>query len=132
MFIVLVVILLAAGIYFYNFYVFKTVRICMGDAKDVMVPCNTNQDCIGFLEEHGLNIDLSDAPDFVQEKLQDAINEAVYCKNTCFIRNVRGINPETQELEMLDNCEASEVEIKVEIRGKEGLEILSWIKNRQA
>ena len=37
-----------------------------------------------------------------------------------------------QELEMLENCEDGEVEFAVDIRGKEGLEVLEWMKARNA
>lgn len=131
-FIVLIIILLAVGIYFYNFYVFKTVRICIGEANNIMVSCNTDSDCAGFFKGQALDFNLSDAPIFLQEKFEDVIDTAVYCNETCFVRNIRGINPKTQELEMLDGCNAGEVEIKADIQGRDGLEIWNWIKSRQA
>ncbi len=131
-FIVFVVISLVVGIYFYNFYVFKTIRICIGDAKNAMIPCETNQKCINFFQDKMQKTNLSDAPIFLQEKIQSVMNEAIYCNKTCFVRNIRGINLETQKLEMLKSCNSGESEIKVDINGKKGLGILMWLKKQQA
>jgi hypothetical protein len=133
--IVIIVLLLAAGIaafYFYNYHVFKTVRVCVGEARDTGIFCNVAQDCIDSAKEHDLVVELEDAPDFIKENLQIVVDEAVYCDGTCFVKNVRGVNPQTQELEMLESCEDGEVEFVVDIRGKEGLEVLEWMKAREA
>lgn len=130
--VVAVLIIIAGGVavYFYNFHVFKTVRICVGEGVDTGMSCSVTQDCIDLAEENGFSVDLSDAPVFVQENFQRAIDEIVYCETTCFAKNVRGIDFETQELQMLENCENGEVEIAVDIHGKEGLAIMKWLKAR--
>jgi hypothetical protein len=133
--IVIVVILLVVGIiafYFYNFHVFETVRVCVGVANDTGVGCNVTQDCFNLADENGLSVDLDGAPDFIAENFQNVVDEAVYCDGTCFVKNVRGVNSETQELEMLESCNDGEVEFAVDIRGKEGLEVLEWMKARNA
>lgn len=123
--------IVGAGIYFYNFHVFKTVRICVGNATDVLVPCEVVRDCIDYATILGLEIDLNDAPIFVRENFQKVLDGVVYCDGSCFVKDVRGVNWETQELEMLDSCENGEVEFVVEIRGKEALEIWRWMKNSE-
>ena len=133
--IVVVVVLLVVGVvavYFYNFHVFKTVRVCVGFANDTGVGCNATQDCFDLAEEYGFDLDseLDGAPDFISENLRRVVDEVVYCDGTCFVKEVRGVNPETQELEMLESCEDDEVEFSVDIRGKEGLEILGWMRSR--
>ncbi|MFH1521480.1 MAG: hypothetical protein ABIF18_00825 [archaeon] len=130
--IIFVVILLVAGIYFYNFYVFKSVRICVGDATGTTVSCGVTQDCVDIAEIVELNIYLEDAPSFVQENFQRILDEVVYCDETCFIRKVRGINFESQELEVLDSCEEGEIELVIEIRGKDAFEIWRWMESRKA
>ena len=130
--VVVILVVSVAGIYFYNFHVFKTVRVCVGAANDTEVGCNVTQDCFDLAEKHGLTIDLGDAPNFVKENFQKVVDEAVYCDGTCFVKNVRGVSRETQELEMLESCEDGEVEFAVDIRGKEGLEVLEWMKSRDA
>ena len=133
--IVVVVIFLIVGvalIYFYNFHVFKSVRICVGTANDTEVSCSVAQDCIDSAEEIGLSVDLGDAPDFILENFDRVVDEAVYCDGTCFVKDVRGVNPDTQELELLESCDDGEVEFVVDIRGKEGLEIWKWIRAREA
>jgi len=127
---ILIGILLVAGIYFYNFYVFKTVRICVSDATDTLMPCGVTQDCIDMGKEFGFEIDLSDAPDFIQDNFREIIDEIIYCDGTCFVKNVRGFDYETQGIEMLESCEGGEVEFVIEIRGKEGWEIWKWIREK--
>tara|TARA_B100001964_G_scaffold240974_1_gene312218 strand:- start:1902 stop:2339 length:438 start_codon:yes stop_codon:yes gene_type:complete len=133
--IVIIAILLIAAVaafYFYNFHVFETVRVCVGEATDTSAPCENVQNCVDLAEENGISVDLSDAPDFIRENFDAVLDEAVYCDGTCFVKNVRGIDPDTQELEMLESCEDDEVEFAVDIRGKEGLEVLEWMKARNA
>ena len=125
---VLLIGVIGTGIYFYNFYVFKTVRICVGDATDMWMPCETTQDCVDYATTLGLEINLSDAPIFIQENFQKVLDEVVYCNGTCFVRDVRGFNYETQEIVMLDNCDAGEIEFAIEIRGKEGLDLWKWTR----
>ena len=48
------------------------------------------------------------------------------------LKNVRGIDYETQELELIESCDEGEVEFAMDIRGKEGLEVLEWMKTRGA
>ena len=128
---IILLLVVIAGVYFYNFHVFKTVRICVGEANDVEYFCETTQDCIDAAEANGVgaDIDLSDASEFLQETFQEVLDEAVYCDGTCFVRDIRGVDPETQELEMLESCEVGETEIVAEIRGKEGLEIMRYLKS---
>jgi hypothetical protein len=130
--IVLVLILLVAGvvIYLYNFHVFKTVRVCVGDGQDMKYPCSEVQNCIDAY--NSTEIDISDAPEFLRVKLQEVLDEVVYCDVTCFVKDVRGIDVETMEVEYLDSCESGETEIALDIRGKEGLEILNYIKSRES
>jgi len=63
----------------------------------------------------------------MREMSEDVLDKSVYCNSTCFIRDIRGINYETQELEMLESCYGNESEIVIEIRGKEGIEILKYL-----
>ena len=109
---------------------FETVRICVGDANDMMYPCETTQECFDATGNTDVIASLDGAPGFIVDIFQEMLSESVYCDGTCFVRDVRGINPETQELEMLESCESGETEIVVEIRGKEGLEIWNWMKDQ--
>ena len=124
--VILIVLISGAGIYLYNFHVFKTVRLCVGEANNLKVPCGVTSDCIDLMTER-IESELSDAPSFIQEKFEGVIEEVVYCDKSCFLKSIRGINLETGEFEMLDSCEAKEKEIIIEIRGKEGLEILRYL-----
>jgi len=130
-FLVLMVVLAGVAFYFYNFYVFKTVRICVGEARDLGVPCEVVEDCIDAARENGYDFDFEGLPDFIQEKFGEVLDEVGYCNETCWLKDVRGIDVDLQELEFLDSCEDWEMEIAIEIRGKEGLEILKYLKSRE-
>lgn len=127
---VILLALIIAGTYFYNFHVFETVRLCLGEGNDTGFACVDVQECFDKGEELKAEYDLSDLPDFVVERIESLKDDAVYCDGTCKIRNVRGIDLESQELEMLESCDVGEDEILIEIGGKEGLEIMSYLKDR--
>jgi len=127
----LVILIVGAGIYFYNFHVFKTVRLCLGDAEGTGIPCGSGSECLDLMGASGQKINLSDAPEFVRENFQKVMDKAIYCDGDCKVRNVRGINKETRELEFLDSCNPGEEEIVIEIRGKEGLEILNYLRTKK-
>jgi len=119
-----------AGIYFYNFYVFKEIRVCVGEGEDSMIPCNTREDCINLMREVGLDFSIMEgAPDFVNENFNNILETAVYCEGSCFVGSVRGVNYESGEVEGLESCLDGEGEFVIKIRGKEGLEILRWMKD---
>ena len=125
---VLLIGIIGAGFYFYNVHVFKTVRVCIGDAINTTVPCGVTQDCVDIDKIAELGIDLDNIPDFVRDNFQKILDEVVYCDKSCFVKNIRGVNWETQELEMLDSCKDEEVEFLIEIRGKEALAIWKWMR----
>jgi len=128
---VLFVLFVVAGIYFYNYYVFKTVRICVGDGVNSEVPCGSIQECVDLVNERqDVGAGLDGVPDFVRENFEDVMDEVIYCDGTCFMRDIRGIDYETGELLELDSCEVGETEFVMEIRGREGIEILKWMNAR--
>jgi len=121
----LVLVVGGVGFYLYNFYVFKTIRLCVGEGEDTHGFCDNVGDCLDNISIS--NIDLDSAPEFMKELSQNILDKSVYCNSTCFIRKVRGIDYETQKIEELDSCNVGEVEILIEIHGKEGLEILKYL-----
>jgi len=129
--IIILLVVGAAGFYFYNYYVFKTIRICVGDGVEKMVPCNATQDCIDNISSGNFEDSLNDAPDFIKEKAVEILNEVIYCDGVCFVRNVRGIDVDTGEIHENVVCEELEEEFVIEIRGKEGLEIWKYLRDRE-
>ncbi|MFH1238033.1 MAG: hypothetical protein ABIH79_02915 [archaeon] len=127
--IILMLLISITGVYLYNFYVFKTVRFCVGEANNLEIICGTTPDCIDLIGGE-IDSELNRTPNFIQEKFKEVIEEVIYCDKNCFVKNIRGINLETGEIEMLDSCEINEKEIIIEIRGKEGLEILEYLKSK--
>ncbi len=128
--IIFIVLVLGTGIYFYNFHIFGTVRLCVGEVNDIGILCEVTFDCTDLIRGE-IAEDFSDAPDFIQENFQKVIEEIVYCDGNCFVRDVRGIDLETGEFEMLDSCRVEEKEIVIGIRGKDGLEIWKYLENKK-
>lgn len=125
----LLVIAAIAGIYFYNYYVFKEIRICVGEGQDTMYPCENQKECLDLL--NFTNDSIRGAPVFIQENFNAILNRAVYCKGSCFVGKIRGINYETGELEGLESCSLNEDEFVIKIHGAEGLDILNWLKSME-
>jgi hypothetical protein len=128
-FLILIVVLLIAGIYFYNFYVFKTLRVCVGEAVDTTVSCGTTQDCFDLVKELGVSFEFRDTPELINNKLDEILDMAVYCDGSCFIREVRGFDYKSGEFEMIESCREGETEIVAEIHGKDAWEIYNWAKS---
>jgi len=116
--------------YLYNFHVFKTVRICLGEPFETQIYCETTQDCYEWIRVNRSELDTSLMPPFLDENLQRVLNEAVYCDETCKVRKLYGINEETFDIEELESCDGDQREFLIEIRGKEALEIYEYLKNR--
>ncbi len=130
-FLVLIISAVGAAFYFYNYYVFKTIRVCVGEGVDSGVLCNSTLVCSDLVNEIGSGLGLESMPDFISKNFQNLLDEVIYCNSTCFVKRVRGIDYEAVELEMLDECEENENEFVIEIRGKEGLEILEYLNKRK-
>jgi hypothetical protein len=125
----LAITVLGAGVYFYNFHTFKEVRLCLGDPMDTEFECSLMQDCLDKAEELQTEYNVSELPGFARERLEMLAEEAVYCEGTCKVKNIRGINLQTYEIEELESCNVGEKEILIEIKGKEGLQIWNYVKN---
>ena len=124
----LAVVVAGAGVYFYNFHVFKEVRLCLGESTDSEFSCSVLQDCLDEAENLQTEYNIGDLPDFAREKLEMIAEAAVYCEGTCMVKNIRGINLESYELEELESCDDGEIEILIDIRGKEGVAIWKYVK----
>ncbi|NPE27174.1 hypothetical protein HNV12_04200 [Methanococcoides sp. SA1] len=124
---VLVLSIAGAGIYFYNYHVFKEVRVCVGEGENLGVPCESDNECLsGF----NLEFKMDDVPEFLEKYFDTLLERAVYCDETCFLSEIRGIDFESGELEELDSCFEDEEELVFEIKGKEGFEILMWARDK--
>jgi hypothetical protein len=127
----LAVTVLGAGVYLYNFHTFKTVRLCLGDPEETDFACSMVQDCLDQAEELQTQYNISELPKFARDKLDMIAEEAVYCDGTCKVKNIRGINLETYELEELESCNEGEKEILMDIKGKEGIQIWKLVKDME-
>ena len=128
--VILLIVFLAAagaGIYFYNYYVFKTMRVCISDAaNDTLLTCGSGLDCKTKFLENNTNFDemMASAPVFVQDKIREIFDKAIYCEGTCKVKAVYGDGFG----ESVESCEIGDEEILIEIHGAEGVEILKFMK----
>jgi len=128
--IILILIILIAGTaaYFYYFHVFKTLTVCISDtAEDTQLPCTSDQECVQAFKENvpDIQVALNTGPEFIQQKLEEVINQAIFCETTCKARQARGLDF-TEEI----TCTEDETPVTLKIRGKEGLELLQYIKQQ--
>ncbi len=116
--------------YFYEYHVFETLRICVSEnSMNSTLPCSNQKGCLSYFDDakeiEEIKARLDNAPDFLKEKVEEAIEEIVYCDNYCFVKKARGLSIE--EMRTIE-CDETEKEIKMEIHGKEGLKILDYLK----
>lgn len=127
---ILTAIVILAGIYLYNFYVFKEFKICISDEniQDTKVPCIDNKYCINAVKSNLTDLNkLNELPEFFKEKANDLFEKAVFCEQTCKFKQVKG-EPFTEKV---DNCKPNEQEILIKIRGKEGLQLLRFMQENK-
>jgi len=122
---------IGAGYYFYESYVFKTLRLCIGEETTTEKICEVKQDCFNSLEFSEEEIHSGNYPEFVEDKFVELVDKILRCEETCKVKHVRGIDYENQKVEELESCEAGEEEFLIEIHGKEGLELWNFMKSRQ-
>ena len=127
--ILIIILLIAATVaYFYYFHVFKTLTVCISDtSEDTQIPCTSNQECVQSFKENTPDIQqaISTGPEFIQQKLDEIVNQAIFCETTCKARQVRGL-----EFNEEITCNENETPITLGIRGKEGLELLQYLKQQ--
>jgi len=132
-FLVLVVLIIGVGIYFYNFHVFKTVKVCISEnTTDTKINCSSNQFCIDdiFKNSSVLQERINNSPKFVGEKMVEIFNSAIVCDNTCRIKQVKGLENPMENT--ISSCLAGEKEIKLEVHGKEAVQFALWMKKQSA
>lgn len=90
---------------------------------DTIAPCESREGCLRLF-----NISLDIIVGFfeiIRENAESILRKGIYCDEACFVRNIRGINFENGEFNILENCGDNEEEVAVEVREKERLEILN-------
>jgi len=155
---VLILIAVIAGVYFYYFHIFKTLRICIKqESSDLMINCSSDNYCYDFVKGKAGNYseeDLKKLPDFIKEKIENSQDKAEALKESFeqldnapkFLSNM--LNNIINEVlycdstcrykefygsaplgsEDVDLCQAGEKEFSVKIHGKEALTLAGWFK----
>ncbi len=125
----IILVILAATYYFYNFYVFYRARICISnEVKDSELPCSGDGECLDILKKSfsGEFERLEELPDFLEEKVEEALDSAVFCNRTCMVRRVYGLG--LSDVEEVEACKENEKEVVYELRGKESLKFLDYLR----
>ncbi|MBT3642514.1 hypothetical protein HN604_02645 [archaeon] len=145
----LILILIAGGLsyYFYNYYTFKTIRVCVGGEIESnftdfderfsefenVLSCEVAQDCLDKIGNPEKEILEGDYPPFLKGTFNEIIFEAVLCEDSCKVRNIRGLDLESEDfnIEGLEYCEDYETEILIEIGGREAFEVWQFIEKNK-
>jgi hypothetical protein len=130
---ILLVLAAGASFYLYKIYVFKTVRVCVSSTNvtDTKLNCTDTQFCTDKAKESGLYsfAQLKDAPAFLDAKLKEMIDSMFICETTC---KVKAICSSEKQVGMPcanpSACSFGEKEIKIDLHGKELLEMLKFAK----
>ena len=126
---IIILLVLGVAFYFYNFYVFETLTICVSNqAEDTPIPCSTDESCISqFLTNNAeIGESLEDAPGFFKETANKVIEEAVFCEDTCKLKEIYGDLGERQ----VESCSQGDKDFSIELRGKEALEAYRFVKEK--
>ena len=116
----LIFILVVGGlaIYFYNFYTFAQLRICISnEVENSIVSCSANEQCRNYFFDNtdGLKENYEKAPDILKEKIDEVFEKAVYCQTTCKVRKIS----ELDKASIIESCQEGEQEVVLNIKGKE-------------
>ena len=127
-FLVILAVIVGLVIYFYNFHVFTTLTVCVSDEiEEESELCETDSECVEkFLSE---TID-EGMPDFLREKIGEVSDRAVFCERVCKTRKTYG-NFIGEESKDFAGCENGDDEISLKIRGKEGIKIFNYMRNKK-
>jgi hypothetical protein len=126
---VIIVFIIGGLIYFYNFHVFKTVRMCItNEVDDSGVNCSSNQECLDIVlnKTDGLK-KIPEMPKFIEDKVLELMQIAIYCDGTCKMNKTE--NAEAWFVEK-EKCEEGNYEVLIEIRGKEGIQIIEYLRKQ--
>lgn len=136
---------LGAGFYLYNYYVFESVEICAGKYIETPLSCEVVEDCLKVLEnpeeyvnltELGVEeyidlegVNLEDLVDFVQENFEKIPEDLISCDGTCKVRSVEVVNSQYIGGSSSRECLEGERSFVIEIRGKDALEIWKYSRS---
>jgi hypothetical protein len=127
-FLIIIIVITLTCIYFYYFHVFKTLKICISNNKtDLLIPCIDKQQCKDLLlnSDPSIKKSMDEVPTIMKQKIEESFDQSIICEGTCKIKEVKNtLGSYGQEL-----CLQGEKEIALNIRGKEAIDILLFIKS---
>lgn len=130
--IAIILILIIAGVvaYLYYSHVFYTFKICISEeAENTFVLCGTQQQCIDHVNNQMTpeqKSQFENIPEIAQDKIEEARDKSVFCDIHCKEKTIYGEG--LGGVDKVESCEPGDEEISLEIRGKEGLKLYSYLK----
>ena len=125
-FLILILLILIAVFYFYNFYIFKGFRTCVSSQEqDTNFSCTSNEECIEFVMNYS-NISQEEIPQIIQAENTKILNEAIYCNNTCRVREIYGEftgNP-------VESCNFGDKEFLLQLKGKDIIKMMDYLETK--
>ncbi len=117
-FLILIIIIGATIFYFYQFHIFKEMKMCVSNQEqNSNISCTNNQECIDlFFNISNTSIqDLEETPENLRNMYFEVLNEAIYCNNTCIYKDIY----DNFNNEFFIGCSSGDKEFSLKIRGKE-------------
>ena len=125
-FIILILLVLIAVFYFYNFYIFKEFRTCVSSQEqDTFFPCTSNEECIELAMNYS-NISQEEIPQILQAEKTKILNEAIYCNNTCRVREIYGDFTGSP----VESCNFGDKEFLLQLKGEEIIKMIDYLKTK--
>lgn len=125
-FIILMLLVSIAVFYFYNFYIFKEFRTCVSSQEqDTFFPCTSNEECIELAMNYS-NISQEEIPQILQAEKTKIFNEAIYCNNTCRVREIYGDftgNP-------VESCNFGDKEFLLQLKGEDIIKMIGYLETK--
>jgi hypothetical protein len=117
-YLITLLIMLVSAVYFYEFHVFKEFRSCVSNNKsleqETMYPCVSNEECFNASMEN-MNTNLEEMPGLIQEEITNVLREAIYCNETCKVKEIYGDFVDKH----VDECLEGDTEFLLQLKGKQ-------------
>jgi len=116
-FLIFTLILAVIFIYFYQFHTFEIMPRCISNTniEELNLPCSTNEECLDkFMANKETVQQLKNMPDIAKTQLQDTFKKAIFCQQTCKMKNMYES----------DSCLQGEEMVSIQFKGKDALQLL--------
>lgn len=128
-FIAFVLAIAVGAVYLYDYHVFKEMRVCINDNfQDTQINCESDNYCLDLFQNNMTNFskNIYLMPDFLRIKTTEIFSSAVYCEDTCKIKEIYGMG--FNNTDNVQACKEGEKEILIQIHGKEYIQLGDFLR----